>query len=79
MTDRRRSLCAHTATVELEHGRLALHAHPAEGAPVTAQVSDGDSLTVLSNRGNWYRVRHGQKEGYVHADYITLNYENMGV
>ncbi|NCB28832.1 MAG: SH3 domain-containing protein [Clostridia bacterium] len=74
MTDRKRSICAHTATVDLERDRLAMHAKPTEGAPVLAQVADGEPLTVLASRGGWYFVRHGQVEGYVHADYITLNY-----
>ncbi len=74
MTDRQRLICAQTATVDLERDRLALHAKPNEGAPVTAQVADGEPLTVLANRGGWYFVRHGQEEGYAHADYITLNY-----
>lgn len=63
-----------TATVDLTGGNLNIRARPTLDAPILGRAPDGAQLTVLGQWEGWYVVRYDTVEGYVRADYVTLNY-----
>jgi uncharacterized repeat protein (TIGR02543 family) len=42
-------------------------------ASVKANESKGTKVTILSKKGNWYRIKYGSKTGYVLKKYVKLN------
>lgn len=38
----------------------------------TGQLRRGDEIRILAREGSWYRIRHGNIEGFVHGDYVRL-------
>jgi tetratricopeptide (TPR) repeat protein len=58
--------------VEIKGGsgdRIPVFAEPRESSEVVGQVPGGITFTVISQEGEWYRIKLlGGKEGYVHQD-----------
>ncbi|MEA2327838.1 MAG: Bacterial domain [Thermoanaerobaculia bacterium] len=48
-------------------GALKIHTKPADGAPVVTTYQHGESVSVLSRRGEWAEVRIAAGSGWVHA------------
>lgn len=46
---------------------------PDTEAQLLAQASLGETVTVVSNEGNWYRVLYGDEVGYISKDYLFVN------
>lgn len=62
---------AATATVTTE--TLNLRSEPSTSSQIVELLNSGEELTVISEESNWYKVKHGDKEGYVSKDYVQLN------
>lgn len=62
------------ATADPISGLTLIRAVPAPDAKVLATAKDGEALSVLGRCGSWLLVRSEQATGYVHCEYITLNY-----
>lgn len=59
------------ATVTGSEVRLRAQANT--DCEILANLSRGDSVTVLQKMTDWYKVTFDSKTGYVSADFITLN------
>lgn len=62
---------AATATVTTE--TLNLRKETSTSSEIVELLNSGEEVTVISEEGNWYKVKHGDKEGYVSKDYVKLN------
>ena len=58
--------------VDTDGSRLNIRSRPNTGAPIIAQASDGDAITVLNEWQGWYLVRYRGTVGYASGEYITL-------
>jgi len=48
------------------------------GNQTVAVLKNGDKLQVLKKEGSWLKVKAGDKEGYVQANYVTAAGKNSG-
>lgn len=58
-------------TVSLSYGTLNLRSGPGLDYPVIASIPNGHTVQLLGEDGDWYRVLHDRKEGYVSKVFIT--------
>ncbi len=52
--------------------RVNLREEPSTGADVVKVVSRNSVLTILGERGVWYRVEVGGRQGYISKPYVSL-------
>lgn len=52
--------------------RVNMRKSPSTGAGIAKVLDEDDSVSVLGETGNWYKVSAGSKEGYVVKSYIAL-------
>jgi uncharacterized protein YgiM (DUF1202 family) len=50
---------------------LAIHAAPRDDAPVVARYDNGESVSVLSRKGDWSEVRTAAGSGWAHASELA--------
>lgn len=50
---------------------LAIHAQPNDGAPVVARYDNGESVSVLSRKGDWSEVRTASGSGWAHESDLS--------
>ena len=55
---------------------LILRAGPSTDSAVLGSAPRNDVVVIVSKHGDWYKVIHNLKEGYMHGDY--LNVQNPG-
>ena len=55
---------------------LILRSGPSTDSTVLGSAPKNDVVVILSRHGDWYKVIHNLKEGYMHGDY--LNVQNPG-
>ena len=55
---------------------LILRSGPSTDSTVLGSAPKNDVVVILSKHGDWYKVIHNLKEGYMHGDY--LNVQNPG-
>ena len=55
---------------------LLLRAGPSTSSAVLGSAPKNDVVVIVSKHGDWYKVIHNLKEGYMHGDY--LNVQNPG-
>ena len=77
---------ADTGTVSTD--TLNLRKEASTTSSILELLNSGDKLEIISEEGNWYKVKHGSNEGYVSKEYVkvsknesnnTTNTENTGV
>ena len=56
--------------VTLSYGTLNLRSGPGLDYPVIASIPNGHTVRLLGEDGDWYRVLHDGKEGYVSKVFI---------
>ncbi|HEV7572381.1 MAG TPA: SH3 domain-containing protein [Thermoanaerobaculia bacterium] len=52
-------------------GALKIHSKPADAAPVVTTYQHGESVSVLSRRGEWAEVRIASGSGWVHGNELA--------
>ena len=62
---------ADTATVSTD--TLNLRSEASTSSTVVALLNSGDKLDIISETGNWYKVKYNGKEGYVSKDYVKVS------
>ena len=62
---------ADTATVSTD--TLNLRSEASTSSAVVALLNSGDKLDIISETGNWYKVKYNGKEGYVSKDYVKVS------
>lgn len=62
---------ADTATVSID--TLNLRSEASTSSAVVALLNSGDKLDIISETGNWYKVKYNGKEGYVSKDYVKVS------
>lgn len=55
---------------------LILRSAPSTDSTVLGSAPKNDVVVIISKHGDWYKVIHNLKEGYMHGDY--LNVQNPG-
>ena len=60
---------ARTGTVNAPNG-LVLRETASKGANPIATVSDNEKVEILEENGEWYKVKYGNYEGYMFAEYV---------
>jgi len=50
---------------------LVVHDQPSETAAVLAKYQNGESISVLTEKGEWVEVRTGDRTGWAHAADLT--------
>lgn len=67
------SLSSKAGAVTTSSGKLNIRAKPSSSASLVAQVNKGSYITLISKTGSWWLVEYAKgKQGYCHADYITI-------
>ena len=46
---------------------MRVHAQPNDASPVVLTYENGESVAIMSQRGDWIEVRTGDKTGWAHA------------
>lgn len=65
---------ASTGTVTTE--TLNLRSEASTNSSVIELLNANEKLNIISEDGNWYKVEHNGKEGYVSKEYVELNSED---
>ncbi len=47
---------------------LRVHAQPNDASPVIIKYENGESIPIMSKRGEWVEVRTGEHTGWAHTD-----------
>ena len=58
--------------VRTNGGRLMLRAGSSTSSQILAKMPNGSSLTILSQKGDWYKVEYNGTTGYAYGGYIKL-------
>lgn len=67
------TLSSKAGAVTTSSGKLNVRSKPSSASSVVAQVQKGSYLTLISKSGSWWLVEYAKgKQGYCHADYITV-------
>lgn len=67
------TLSSKAGAVTTVSGKLNVRSQPSSGASVVAQINKGSYITLISKSGDWWKVEYAKgKQGYCHADYITI-------
>jgi len=67
------SLSSKAGAVTTSSGKLNVRSKPSSSSAVVAQVNKGSYITLISRSGSWWLVEYAKgKQGYCHADYITI-------
>lgn len=61
---------ADTATVSTD--TLNLRSEASTSSNIVELLNSGDKLEIISEEGNWYKVKHNNNEGYVSKDYVKV-------
>lgn len=62
---------AKTATVLTE--TLNLRSKASTDSNIIELLSEKEKLEILSEEGDWYKVKHNEKEGYVNKNYVKIS------
>jgi SH3 domain-containing protein len=46
---------------------LRVHAQPNDASPIVVNYENGESVSIMSKRGEWVEVRFGDRTGWAHA------------
>ena len=61
---------ARTGTVNAPNGLVLRETASKSGNPVTT-VSDEEKVEIIEESGEWYKVKYGNYEGYMFAEYVN--------
>ena len=62
-----------TGVVRTQGSRLNLRSSPSLQGQVIGNIPNGATVTITGRSGNWYAVIYNGQNGYVSADYVTVN------
>ena len=66
-------------TVEITTETLNMRKEPSTESDIVALMSVGDECEVLSDEGDWYKVKYGEYTGYISKEYTkTVGEEDNG-
>ena len=57
--------------------RLNLRKEPSMDGKIIGRISNGSTVTILDQDGEWYEVSYDGKTGYVYAEYVTVAKETV--
>lgn len=63
--------CIGVGTVDVD--ALRLRSAPSTDSDVLLTASEGDTVIVIEQEGEWYKVNCNLKEGYMHSDYLIVD------
>lgn len=70
------SILAITGTVNAPSG-LVLRGEATKGGSVITTVQDNEQVEVLEKNGEWYKVKYNGQEGYLFAEYVETEENNI--
>lgn len=70
------SILAVTGTVNAPSG-LVLREEASKGGSVITTVQDDEQVEVLEKNGEWYKVKYSGQEGYLFAEYVETEENNI--
>ena len=66
---------AATGKITNANSGLILRTEPSKLGSVITTVSNGTEVEVIEKNGDWYKVRVGEKEGYLFAEFVKVDEE----
>lgn len=67
------TLSSKAGAVTTASGKLNVRSSPSSSASVVGSLNKGSYITLISRSGDWWKVEYAKgKQGYCHADYITI-------
>lgn len=63
---------AQASTGKVSTETLNLRSEASTNSSIVELLNFGDEIEIISEEGNWYKVKHKDKEGYVSKDYVTV-------
>ena len=67
---------AQATTAKVVADTLNLRSDPSRSSSVIELLNENDEIEIISTEGDWYRVKHGENNGYVSKEYVKINEEN---
>lgn len=64
---------AQATTGKVATETLNLRKEPSTSSSVLELLNDGDKIEIISDEGDWYKVKHGENEGYVSKEYVKVD------
>ena len=58
--------------VKTQGGRLHLRADASTSSQILDKMPNGSTMTVLGQKGDWYKVEYGGVQGWAYKDYVKL-------
>ncbi|MCQ2969477.1 MAG: SH3 domain-containing protein [Clostridium sp.] len=58
----------------LENTSLRIRQEASISSAIIGSVYEGDSVNIIGEDGNWYKILYNNSTAYVSKDYVTLNY-----
>lgn len=63
--------CIGVATVDVD--ALRLRSEPSTESDILLTATEGDTVIVIDQEGEWYKVNCNLKEGYMHSEYLLMS------
>lgn len=63
---------AQASTGKVSTETLNLRSEASTNSSIVELLNFGEEIEIISEEGNWYKVKHKDKEGYVSKDYVTV-------
>ena len=63
-----------TGTVNAPNG-LILRKEASKSGEVIMTISDKSQVEIIEKSGEWYKIKYGNNEGYLFAEYVDLKEE----
>lgn len=61
---------AKSGTVVLQSGQLNVRAEPTTTGEVIGSVANGQTVEILETLTGWYKIKYGQRSGFVSKDFV---------
>ncbi len=63
---------AQASTGKVSTETLNLRSEASTNSSIVELLNFGEEIEIISEEGNWYKIKHKDKEGYVSKDYVTV-------
>lgn len=58
---------------------LNMRSGPSTNSSIVKLLNEGEKIEIISEEGNWYKIKSGEKEGYVSKDFVQVNDDSVAV
>jgi N-acetylmuramoyl-L-alanine amidase len=63
---------SNTKTALIKGNGVNVRSQPSTNSSIIGKVNNGHKVTIVSESGNWYKIKHSNKNAWIHRDYVTF-------